>query len=165
MLSFQNACLHKIWCTLAVGSIAKSYQEINKQTNKQLQIKWHRINTSCRVKFCILTPKILFYYYLRLHRVSTTAIQIASPVSEIMDTLSYPILYVCKLNICKLYLITSYAIQLNVLMSICWSVREACGPVFVSLIWSRNLWASCRVRKYELFFCWKFVSRCLSVPN
>jgi hypothetical protein len=39
---------------------------------------------SC-VKFCTLTPKIFQYYHLPLHCATTAAVQMAAPVSEIID--------------------------------------------------------------------------------
>jgi hypothetical protein len=39
------------------------------------------------VKFCALTPKICYYYYLQLHHATTTiAAQTSTSVPEIMDT-------------------------------------------------------------------------------
>jgi hypothetical protein len=38
------------------------------------------------MKFCKLTPKTCQYYHLPLHRATTTAVQTAAPVPEIMDT-------------------------------------------------------------------------------
>jgi hypothetical protein len=54
----------------------------------RLQIKgckeW-KYPPSC-MKFCTLIPKICLYYHLPLHRATTTAVQMAAPVPEIMDT-------------------------------------------------------------------------------
>jgi hypothetical protein len=39
------------------------------------------------VKFCTLTPNICWYYHLLLNCATTTVVQTATPVPEIMDTL------------------------------------------------------------------------------
>jgi hypothetical protein len=59
--------------------------------NAWLQIKGHNKLArppSC-LKFCILTSKICKYYHLPLHKTATTAVNIAAPVPEIMDTTFY----------------------------------------------------------------------------
>jgi hypothetical protein len=38
------------------------------------------------MKCCTLSPKICKYYHLQLHRATTTAVQTAEPIPEIMDT-------------------------------------------------------------------------------
>jgi hypothetical protein len=40
------------------------------------------------VKFCTVTPKIWQYYHLLLRRATTTAVQMAAPVPENIDTTS-----------------------------------------------------------------------------
>jgi hypothetical protein len=56
-----------------------------------LKIKWCKKSTPppSSLQFCTLTPKICYYYLSPLYRVITTAVQMASPVPEIMDTTSY----------------------------------------------------------------------------
>jgi hypothetical protein len=37
------------------------------------------------MKLCALTPKIVWHYHVPLHRATATAVQMATPVPEIMD--------------------------------------------------------------------------------
>jgi hypothetical protein len=55
--------------------------------NTRLQIKDRKKSASppSHMKFCTLTPKTCQYYQLPLHRATTTVVQMASPVLEIMD--------------------------------------------------------------------------------
>jgi hypothetical protein len=58
------------------------------RSDTRLQIKGRKRSArppNC-MKFCTLTPKICWYYHVSLHRVAVTAVQMAAPVPEIIDT-------------------------------------------------------------------------------
>jgi hypothetical protein len=53
--------------------------------SKQQDVKNQHISSAARN--CVhLTPKVCYYHHVPLHRVTTTDVQIAAPVPEIMDT-------------------------------------------------------------------------------
>jgi hypothetical protein len=77
--------LHKTWCCSFVGSIAKLHQARYTTANKRTKKSAHPPSW---VKFCTLTPKIGQYYHILFHSATVTAVQMAAPVPEIIDTSS-----------------------------------------------------------------------------
>jgi hypothetical protein len=91
----SNHCQHlhhtfsKIYTEFDSHSLSDpSWNRIRPDT--RLQIKGHKKSArppSC-MKFCTLTPKICQYYHLPLHHATTTAVQMAAPVPEIIKLLN-----------------------------------------------------------------------------
>jgi hypothetical protein len=96
MLSSLNACLIIVrvsyYCSeISTKCDAYSLSDPSLSTIRpdiRLQIKGHRISSHPHryMKCCITTPKICQYHHILLHHSTTTAVQMAAPVPETMDS-------------------------------------------------------------------------------
>jgi hypothetical protein len=72
----------------AVPFLDPSWNRIGPDTRLQIKGRKESAHPPSCVKFCISTPKICWYYHLRLHSTATTVVHMAAPIPEIMDILS-----------------------------------------------------------------------------
>jgi hypothetical protein len=82
-------CTFSEICTTVAAVPLSDPSQNSIRPDTRLQIKGLKISApppSC-VKFCTLTPKIHYYYHPPLCRATMTAVQLATPVPEIIDTL------------------------------------------------------------------------------